>query len=344
MVPASGHASVAGEGASGPSVLEANNTPECIDCHIKHWRHLHALQAADDPVAHRQFALQLAYCQECHGADLRGGYTSVDCNRCHATWGDDCLFCHSGAGTAFRDPARRTDPSIPTIRAHNTHVEPRAGRISPPLPCSSCHVVPSTLLAPGHADVAPAEVVFTPAGQWNAGPGTCANWCHGASSPAWTAATGSLTCTSCHGTPPSSGRHARHAAQPCSGCHAGADPSRQLVDVPTHVNGTRNVAPSGGTWSGGYCTSPCHSSQVGPLRGAWTSPYHPSGWSCASGDTACQNAPGFHGHMGRYESHGLDGDPPCQRCHGASLGGGVSGVPCNRCHAWPTDNCVFCHG
>lgn len=107
--------------------------------------------------------------------------------------------------------------------------------------------------------------------------GSCATtYCHGTGlvgganpAPSWT---GTVACGDCHGSPPSTGRHASpsHATQPCSRCHVEVATNTALpgiVDSPAakalHVNGAKDVSLSvSGTWDGvaKTCSSVgCHS-------------------------------------------------------------------------------------
>lgn len=63
---------------------------------------------------------------------------------------------------------------------------------------------------------------------------------------------------------------------------------------------------------------------------------HPTGWL----DTASTN---FHGDALRLAGWNL---PSCTSCHGATYGGGSSGVSCMKCHTKPSgpENCTVCHG
>jgi len=70
------------------------------------------------------------------------------------------------------------------------------------------------------------------------------------------------TCGSCHGIPPSTGRHSRHSSYSCSSCH-GSGYSKTAVNTATHNNGTKNVVSSTG-WNASTrsCSSnSCHGSE-----------------------------------------------------------------------------------
>lgn len=81
----------------------------------------------------------------------------------------------------------------------------------------------------------------------------------------WTSTT-PVGCTSCHGSPPSSGRHSTHSGISCYNCHnAVVDASNGIVGASLHVNGAEDVR-FGGTRSGGS-----------PVSGTW----NPSTRSCS---------------------------------------------------------------
>jgi len=70
------------------------------------------------------------------------------------------------------------------------------------------------------------------------------------------------TCGSCHGIPPSTGRHSRHSGYSCSSCH-GSGYSKTAVNTATHNNGVKNVISSTG-WNASTRTcasNSCHGSE-----------------------------------------------------------------------------------
>jgi predicted CxxxxCH...CXXCH cytochrome family protein len=115
--------------------------------------------------------------------------------------------------------------------------------------CKECHVVPSTVFAPGHLGPSPAEVVFNgslatlktdsgavvPTPSYNSATGKCNNtYCHGyfkngnlTNAPTWNIVDGSQKkCGSCHGNPatgnpkPVTGPHQYYAdGDVCQDCH-----------------------------------------------------------------------------------------------------------------------------
>jgi predicted CxxxxCH...CXXCH cytochrome family protein len=133
---------------------------------------------------------------------------------------------------------------------------------------------PADVLSPGHTlDATPgkAELDFSSGlsnqGIYDGNGGCSSLYCHGDGSSSNGSSTftgGAKTCTSCHTTPPSSGRHNKHKSYDCDRCHStvalGKD---QIIGPAEHVNGQKNVVFSGGgTFSGGQCSSiACHGSK-----------------------------------------------------------------------------------
>jgi hypothetical protein len=159
-------------------------------------------------------------------------------NSCHgsAPWSPtatfSCTTCH-GAPPATGDHAK-----------HNT----RFG-------CATCHGAGYTSTAAVLATHRNGVKEVIASVGWNAAGATCTNSCHGAST--WSA-TATLSCTSCHGVPPSTGRHSKHRSRECSVCH-GAGYTSTAVVAATHNNGTKNMATSSG-WvpSSRSCSNSCH--------------------------------------------------------------------------------------
>ncbi|TAK35367.1 MAG: CxxxxCH/CxxCH domain-containing protein [Chloroflexota bacterium] len=127
---------------------------------------------------------------------------------------------------------------------------------------------------------------------FNGATGTCSSvYCHsnarvisGAqfSTPNWL--TGTVSCTSCHGQPPSTGQHSKHVSSeriPCYACHnAVVDANKVIKDKSKHVSGSPDVSFnvsyvganfSVATNSSGIrtCTGTCHSENHSSER--WSS-------------------------------------------------------------------------
>lgn len=216
----------------------------------------------------------LAGCKSCHGADLTGGTSGISCSSCHAaagfpTWATSCTFCHGNRQTGRMSPPvdtqGRTATSNVSVGVHDSHV---GTTIATPLACGECHPARGSVVTDAaHVDGdAQAEVVFGALARTggaaptysraSATSATCAStYCHGSFSgganatPNWTS-TAQVTCTSCHGGPPSTGQHSRHVNGEgigCGTCHPGS--SSSSVNAAIHVNGTDDVQPGGGTWN-----------------------------------------------------------------------------------------------
>jgi predicted CxxxxCH...CXXCH cytochrome family protein len=165
----------------------------------------------------------------------------------------ECTACHGSPGRAgseqFRaapptDLAGNWDAGSPGVGAHQIHLN--ASATHPALACDECHVVPATVLAPGHLDtLPPADIVFgttaradghspsyDPAGR------TCRNvYCHGDAAPVWTAPrTSEETCGTCHTLPPPP---PHPDFDRCSACHAAVvgEDNRTIIAPALHVNG-----------------------------------------------------------------------------------------------------------
>jgi predicted CxxxxCH...CXXCH cytochrome family protein len=172
-----------------------------------------------------------------------------------------CTTCHGSTTSAPpKDLSGGTDPTKRGVGAHAAHFGPSTWHLQ--IPCSSCHVVPTTLEAPGHRDGDNvAEIKFNtlnPAGTYAAGTATCANlYCHGNGqrsngSASWITP-GELTCTSCHpmnGTG-MSGEHSKHIGKnvQCSECHSTViNAARTFIAPMLHINGLHEVKLTTGTY------------------------------------------------------------------------------------------------
>jgi predicted CxxxxCH...CXXCH cytochrome family protein len=106
------------------------------------------------------------------------------------------------------------------VGAHQSHLQ-ATHRLSGPVACAACHVVPDDVASPGHIDAErPAEVVLA---GWDRNAATCVGVsCHGQAVPRWTApGTGQAACGTCHGIPPADGLHASTLTLgDCAACHS----------------------------------------------------------------------------------------------------------------------------
>jgi predicted CxxxxCH...CXXCH cytochrome family protein len=206
-------------------------------------------------------------CGSCHGLPPPAPHpASGECHRCHgeviAADGtfiapekhidgvrqakQTCSSCHGSADSPAppADLAGNTSRAAIGVGAHAKHVG--GSLVSRAVACSDCHLVPSDVSDAGHLDPAPAEVLFAGVAIshgrqpiWSRAQQTCAaSWCHGPSasgvSPQWTQPQ-SLSCSSCHGQPPSP-PHPQVAD--CARCHAPViDGAGAIVDRSKHVDG-----------------------------------------------------------------------------------------------------------
>jgi predicted CxxxxCH...CXXCH cytochrome family protein len=182
----------------------------------------------------------LRLCQSCHGQNLQGGSSQVNCLACHQGMGAKaCGSCHAYP---------------PATGAHSIHVA--GGLLAKKVVCSTCH--PDHQGAEDHAYGAngllrtglAASGTRTAPPTWDPASRTCKNvYCHGATRPdsaavtiipSWDATPRPATqaCNYCHGLPPNSAGGVR-----CSGCHrAVVDAKLTLVNTVLHLNGTVDFA------------------------------------------------------------------------------------------------------
>jgi predicted CxxxxCH...CXXCH cytochrome family protein len=218
-----------------PTWSEPPTPVGCNDCHLS------------PPAGHFAGA-----CTGCHveanatGTALSGGPLHLDGRVELGNGNGTCGACH-GTGS---------DP-WPSTFAHQGHKSPT---ITTPVACSDCHVVPATVLSPGHLDGV-AHVAFsgraTERGASPAWNGTsCTNTaCHGANLaappavvPVWTDGSGAAAaCGACHGIPPPNHTTAQNCNR--SDCHGGevtfSATNQPLISTPglsLHINGVIDFA------------------------------------------------------------------------------------------------------
>lgn len=228
-----------------------------------------------------------AACGSCHGAPPPPPHpTETNCASCHPTMEENsltfrdpashingtidlvdsaatggCTTCHGSTNSAPpKDLAGNTATTSRGVGAHQAHLATSTWRHA--IPCSGCHVVPTTLNSPGHRDGDNiAEVKFdtmNPIGAYSAG--SCSTmYCHGNGrggngTIAWLA-TGPLACTACHNTDGTnmSGKHSRHINgqnMKCSQCHQTViDANMKIIAANLHVNGVHEVKMAAGTYN-----------------------------------------------------------------------------------------------
>jgi predicted CxxxxCH...CXXCH cytochrome family protein len=209
-----------------------------------------------------------ADCGSCHGAPPPGHGPDTRCQACHRETfiGDQprsalhangtievsapagsCVGCH-GSGDNPAPPIDvlgRSDPSLKTVGAHREHLG-ALHKLSAPVACNECHLVPTEYNSPGHIDHLPPAEVFPPdagvlaraddAGvSYSPDAGTCTSYCHGSGAslladtaptinrtPRFNGGTAEAACGSCHGIPPQipgQGFHTGKTINDCYKCH-----------------------------------------------------------------------------------------------------------------------------
>ncbi len=229
----------------------------------------------------------IAECVMCHPKVVDADKKLVDRSRHidgQISLGDEsgkCNGCHGGPDNPAppRDLHGNTDPTMVSVGLHQNHVRAASG-LSAPVPCSACHLVPSTVYDAGHIDAPLPARVFpaTPAymGQaiadgamatWDHDKGTCTNvYCHGGGTKiladqtptiqrirSWTDTTAKPECGTCHGIPPQDGLkgHVGASLATCFQCHPSTiDAHGDLIvtgapgmQQSTHINGVVEHVP-----------------------------------------------------------------------------------------------------
>jgi hypothetical protein len=201
-----------------------------------------------------------------------------------------CVDCH-GDASKIGAPATLADAAPPrdaqgnttslAVGAHQAHV--RGKVFSAGVPCTSCHAIPTSVgdHARGDARVVLRDFAGTASGTFTARSGAtaascAATACHGSATISWNQAD-TLSCTSCHGAPPTTGAHPSvfqpHAfmGDRCDYCHfdvATTATSLKSTGRALHANGVKNVtvtnfegtAPSGTYSPAVGCAPGCHAS------------------------------------------------------------------------------------
>ena len=297
-----------------------------------------------------------------------GGIPPEDRTTCAAS-------CHGSDGVAAppRDTSGGTDPTSSGVGAHRAHLGTSSWHKR--LECSTCHVVPSEIGAPGHIDTAlPAELTFGGLGEGTTWNGTsCTTYCHGTglsggstTAPAWTEGdTTPSDCGSCHGAPPP----APHPQDgDCATCHPTMNPGSMEIAYPElHVDGRLDVI------NAAACDS-CHGSAGDPAppadttgatatsaRGVGAHRQHlgASTWHKQHDCTECHRVPAGISDLGHVDTPlpaelvfgPLAGDATWNGttcagsyCHGATLAGGARTAPEWTRVDGTQVTCGSCHG
>lgn len=240
--PTTGTCATACHGGTSPVWTAQNVNLGCESCHM-----------SPPPTPHPQ----VQNCALCH-PNSRGGSGRDFVDRAlHVNGAVDvaqptaCNACHGDANPAPpKDTWGNTVTTITGVGAHQAHVVGRG--LARVVACDECHVVPATVVAPGHLDgvtqVRFSGVAFANGASPVYANGTCANSaCHDvsnytgtpggglATTPSWTLVDGSQrACNSCHGFPPP----APHPPSTiCIACHENATNMGGFLDPSLHING-----------------------------------------------------------------------------------------------------------
>jgi predicted CxxxxCH...CXXCH cytochrome family protein len=299
-----------------------------------------------------------------------------------------CNACHGDPG-AKNPPPGDPDTAPPLdvngklattsigVGAHQSHLR---SKLSAPVTCSSCHIVPTAVDSPGHNVGSVAAVTFGSLAQadgasptWDRSSATCSTYCHGQTlhggtntSPRWTLVDGTQrACGTCHGIPPPA-PHVQSSA--CSGCHDTVSADNITFAKPEqHVNGKVDVAGGGGCnrchgsdannappkdTRGNTATSAlgvgAHQSHLGS---AWAKPIdcedcHPLPTSMAHATGVAEVEFGARSKTGGLSPTWNESAATCAStwCHGPTNGGGS-----NRSPVWTKVGsgqaaCGTCHG
>ena len=163
----------------------------------------------------------------------------------------NCNSCH-GNGASNAPPVALNSETSTTyigVGAHQEHLN--AHNLRDPIACTECHLVPTTVQQEGHIDhtITP-EITWGPLATslganpaWNRSSATCSStYCHGGgllpnargtnSTPTWTTVDQSqVTCSSCHGYPPSIQPHygSMGSNNLCYNCHMDSGSARSTI-------------------------------------------------------------------------------------------------------------------
>jgi predicted CxxxxCH...CXXCH cytochrome family protein len=199
----------------------------------------------DDPT-------QPGTCTFCHGAPPpTPSHVRTDCRACHPASaphidgivqvGTACDGCHGSPASPAppTDLAGNTFTTAIGVGAHQAHLK-ALSKISAPIACATCHVVPATVGSPGH--IAAGFALVTANLGWSHDAQTCSSsYCHGSALPRWTSS-GAVSCGSCHGIPPADASHnPMMTLTSCIACHPGTvDAFGNIIvtnQTSEHING-----------------------------------------------------------------------------------------------------------
>jgi predicted CxxxxCH...CXXCH cytochrome family protein len=306
-------------------------------------------------IAHRSaYSKNSASCAECHGADLKGGITKVDCfnqgalGSCHASGHGPrnvphpipykegalhgaeakkdlvyCQSCHGTIGGPGSSPPPRFNISIGTLKNGCEDCHKKYTAHPPASGATTGWIGHATALGMGNNCTLCHGIDLTgsPAtGAIPAIPGC--NSCHTGLVPGTIPTSGS--CGSCHARPPVTGSHTVHnalagVAGVCNTCHEGAGSGTDkhgngIKDVA--VSATYNAKTGSATISGGRCSNiSCHGGVTTPV---WGGAFANDCLSCHTVGTA-PNDPQFNSfYSGKHSKHIDDIGLQCTDCHDMS--------------------------
>ena len=256
-------------GSTATPIWDDTNRIACGSCH--------AMPPTGHPVV---TGTSPASCNACHPQTIdpaglvvmtgfhmntRADIAALGCVDCHGDGARVGTLAGTDMNLKSAPPRTTTGAPATAVGAHLGHLNPTvASSLMPPIACSECHVVPADF---DHAtNPSPQPVVFGAlarkggaAPTYEAGTlGCAATYCHGnfnfagitgsTAAPVWTDAA-PMTCTSCHGMPPTG--HMAVAtpvtAASCAPCHPAAvnpDGSINLV-AKGHLNGLSDTSALG---------------------------------------------------------------------------------------------------
>jgi predicted CxxxxCH...CXXCH cytochrome family protein len=252
------------------TALHMNGTVDATSYHPAGW-------AAKTEHGYNANNTGLAGCKSCHGTNLDGvgGSGGPSCTACHTTngfanWATNCTFCHGDRATGLSsppvDPAGLVATTQVSVGDHANHMKTT---LMNPLACTACHpdrTGSNVITDTTHVDGGLAPVVLGTLARYNGAASTftrvsatsasCATtYCHSSGRNTYTTMqwtmTKPATCTSCHGLPPSSGKHSDHSGRSCGDCHPGY--TRTTVNKAKHIDTGRQVGNYITTWNGSSC-------------------------------------------------------------------------------------------
>ncbi len=229
-------------GSTSPAWTSESGPLGCTGCH-----------GAPPPAPHPQ----MQRCSLCHSQVVAADDVTIIAREKHVDGVVDfnlpggCSDCHGNADNAAppKDLAGNLLTAAPGVGAHQSHLRP--SNVARTLECNDCHLVPQTVVAPGHMDTPlPAELTWSAIATGSGaktpsydGTSCSDSWCHagtGAANPEpiWTSVgTGQAVCGSCHGVPPPTPSHQVAPGEPCGTCHFVVMQGFAFVNPSLHIDG-----------------------------------------------------------------------------------------------------------